>query len=305
MIQPMAIQVSRTPNASARRLAVHEDRLFSPEPTQRAIARRLYREVSGLPIISPHGHTDPDLVRERRAVLEPDRAAARARSLSVPDAVQPGHRARSARRALARGRVERRSARRMAHPRIALAPVPRHAVGRLARADVRQRLRHRCRVRRRHGGRLLRHDRCRARDAGVPSARLVRTLQHRSARDHRIARRHARAPPRDSRERLERTRDQRLPARPRRRPRGRPFPRCAGPLRRDERRGRAQLERLPRGAPQAPGSVHRASARHRPITATRQRRRPTCRSPKRRDSSRASSAACSTPGTPSCSARRC
>ena len=38
---------------------VHEDRLFPADPAQRAIARRLYDEVSSLPIISPHGHTDP------------------------------------------------------------------------------------------------------------------------------------------------------------------------------------------------------------------------------------------------------
>ncbi|WP_337244871.1 glucuronate isomerase [Luteimonas sp. gir] len=40
-------------------LALHPDRLFPPEPTQRAIARRLYGQIAGLPIISPHGHTDP------------------------------------------------------------------------------------------------------------------------------------------------------------------------------------------------------------------------------------------------------
>ncbi len=37
----------------------HKDRLFPPDPGTRDIARRLYREVSDLPIISPHGHTDP------------------------------------------------------------------------------------------------------------------------------------------------------------------------------------------------------------------------------------------------------
>ncbi|QBB69405.1 glucuronate isomerase [Pseudolysobacter antarcticus] len=42
-----------------RALIVHEDRLFPAEPTQRAIARRLYSGVRDLPIISPHGHTDP------------------------------------------------------------------------------------------------------------------------------------------------------------------------------------------------------------------------------------------------------
>jgi glucuronate isomerase len=36
-----------------------EDRLFPADPSQRAIARRLYEGVRRLPIISPHGHTDP------------------------------------------------------------------------------------------------------------------------------------------------------------------------------------------------------------------------------------------------------
>jgi glucuronate isomerase len=36
-----------------------EDRLFPAEPSVRAIARRLYAEVHALPILSPHGHTDP------------------------------------------------------------------------------------------------------------------------------------------------------------------------------------------------------------------------------------------------------
>jgi glucuronate isomerase len=40
-------------------LKLHPDRLFSPEPTQRGLARALYETVKGLPIVSPHGHTDP------------------------------------------------------------------------------------------------------------------------------------------------------------------------------------------------------------------------------------------------------
>jgi glucuronate isomerase len=40
-------------------LRLHPDRLFPAEPRIRDIARRLYEEVRGLPIISPHGHTDP------------------------------------------------------------------------------------------------------------------------------------------------------------------------------------------------------------------------------------------------------
>jgi glucuronate isomerase len=40
-------------------MALHPDRLFPIEPTARDIARRLYGEVADLPIVSPHGHTDP------------------------------------------------------------------------------------------------------------------------------------------------------------------------------------------------------------------------------------------------------
>jgi glucuronate isomerase len=42
-----------------RKIIMHEDRLFPVEPTQRRIARRLYSEIKDLPILSPHGHTDP------------------------------------------------------------------------------------------------------------------------------------------------------------------------------------------------------------------------------------------------------
>ncbi|GIL39062.1 glucuronate isomerase [Roseiterribacter gracilis] len=43
----------------AKPLVLHEDRLFPSEASQRSIARALFAEVRGLPIISPHGHTDP------------------------------------------------------------------------------------------------------------------------------------------------------------------------------------------------------------------------------------------------------
>ncbi len=43
----------------ARPLTLHPDRLFPADPTTRDIARALYAEVAGLPIVSPHGHTDP------------------------------------------------------------------------------------------------------------------------------------------------------------------------------------------------------------------------------------------------------
>jgi glucuronate isomerase len=38
---------------------IHPDRLFPADPATRAVARRLYEAVRDLPIVSPHGHTDP------------------------------------------------------------------------------------------------------------------------------------------------------------------------------------------------------------------------------------------------------
>jgi glucuronate isomerase len=38
---------------------LHPDRLFPADPATRNIARDLYATVSGLPIVSPHGHTEP------------------------------------------------------------------------------------------------------------------------------------------------------------------------------------------------------------------------------------------------------
>lgn len=42
-----------------RRLSLHDDRLLPADPATRSLARELYRSVRNLPIISPHGHTDP------------------------------------------------------------------------------------------------------------------------------------------------------------------------------------------------------------------------------------------------------
>ncbi|HYE28422.1 MAG TPA: glucuronate isomerase [Allosphingosinicella sp.] len=43
----------------ARTLKLDPDRLFPADSGVRSLARDLYREVRGLPIVSPHGHTDP------------------------------------------------------------------------------------------------------------------------------------------------------------------------------------------------------------------------------------------------------
>ncbi len=45
--------------AKPQPLILHPDRLFPADPTQRAIARRLHAQTVHLPIVSPHGHTDP------------------------------------------------------------------------------------------------------------------------------------------------------------------------------------------------------------------------------------------------------
>jgi glucuronate isomerase len=43
----------------AQPLTLHPDRLLPTDPSTRAIAKRLYEHIRALPIVSPHGHTDP------------------------------------------------------------------------------------------------------------------------------------------------------------------------------------------------------------------------------------------------------
>lgn len=43
----------------SRALTLHADRHLPADPTTRAVARELYRSVASIPIVSPHGHTDP------------------------------------------------------------------------------------------------------------------------------------------------------------------------------------------------------------------------------------------------------
>lgn len=50
---------------------LHPDRLFPVEPSARALARGLYDTVKDLPIISPHGHTDPRWFAENEAFPDP------------------------------------------------------------------------------------------------------------------------------------------------------------------------------------------------------------------------------------------
>ncbi|AEH83500.1 putative glucuronate isomerase (uronic isomerase) protein (plasmid) [Sinorhizobium meliloti SM11] len=58
---------------------IDPDLLFPAEERTRALARRLYAEVSGLPIVSPHGHTEPRWYALDEAFPDP------AQLLIVPD----------------------------------------------------------------------------------------------------------------------------------------------------------------------------------------------------------------------------
>jgi glucuronate isomerase len=60
---------SRLPSPASRICA--PDRLFPPDDTARAIARSLYGSVADLPIVSPHGHTDPRWYAEDEPFADP------------------------------------------------------------------------------------------------------------------------------------------------------------------------------------------------------------------------------------------
>lgn len=50
---------------------LHPDRLFPVQTEVRAITRQLYQSVAELPIISPHGHTDPSWFSSNQAFADP------------------------------------------------------------------------------------------------------------------------------------------------------------------------------------------------------------------------------------------
>jgi len=51
--------------------SLNPDRFFDPDPSVRRVARALYEETRGLPIVSPHGHVDPRLLAENAPFPEP------------------------------------------------------------------------------------------------------------------------------------------------------------------------------------------------------------------------------------------
>ena len=52
-------------------MTLHPDRLLPPDPATRKLARDLHAAVADLPIVSPHGHTDPRWWGENPAFSDP------------------------------------------------------------------------------------------------------------------------------------------------------------------------------------------------------------------------------------------
>jgi glucuronate isomerase len=52
-------------------LALHPDRLLGTDPTTRGIAREMYAEIAELPLVCPHGHTDPRWFAENEPFANP------------------------------------------------------------------------------------------------------------------------------------------------------------------------------------------------------------------------------------------
>ncbi len=57
--------------ATSTPLRLHPDRLFPPEPAVRDLARELYQLVRDHPIISPHGHVDPQVLVDDQPFADP------------------------------------------------------------------------------------------------------------------------------------------------------------------------------------------------------------------------------------------
>lgn len=72
-------QGAPTRRAAGTAWSLDPDRCFSPDPSQRALARALHAEVAGLPLLSPHGHVPPALLLDDAPLGDP------ATTFVVPD----------------------------------------------------------------------------------------------------------------------------------------------------------------------------------------------------------------------------
>ncbi|HVX42825.1 MAG TPA: glucuronate isomerase [Mycobacteriales bacterium] len=57
--------------AASPTLSLHPDRLFPADPSTRTVARRLFAEVDGTPIVSPHGHVDAAVIADDTPFPDP------------------------------------------------------------------------------------------------------------------------------------------------------------------------------------------------------------------------------------------
>lgn len=55
----------------AEPIELHSDRLFPSDRNCRAVARQLYEDIKDLPILSPHGHTDPEWFAKNECFQNP------------------------------------------------------------------------------------------------------------------------------------------------------------------------------------------------------------------------------------------
>ncbi|HXP97254.1 MAG TPA: glucuronate isomerase, partial [Telmatospirillum sp.] len=53
------------------KLSPHPDRLLPADPATREAARTIYQSIAGLPIISPHGHTNPAWLADNQPFPDP------------------------------------------------------------------------------------------------------------------------------------------------------------------------------------------------------------------------------------------
>ena len=241
-----------------------------------------YAGVKDLPIVSPHGHTDPRWYALNEPFPDP------AQLLIVPDhyvfrmLFSQGVRLEDLGVPTVDGSpVETDGREDLAALRRAFLSVSRHADAAVVRLCAVGRVRHR---RAADGGQCrcaLRQHRRKPRHRCLPPARIVRALQHRGDRDDgRRARRSALAQG-DPRQRLVGQGRHRLPSGRRGRSRVRRLSRQSRPAWRDDRLRHRLLGRLSRRAPRRGAPISRASARPRPITAIRPPTPPICPTPRR------------------------
>jgi hypothetical protein len=153
-------------------LELHPDRLLPSDPATRAIARELYGAVKDLPIISPHGHTDPEwFATDANSAMPPNCCCIRTTTCSGCSIRRACHwprwesEIRLPIRAKAGGCLPSE-----------LPPVPRHALADVARLGLCRGLRHGRAALRGDFRPLLRHDHRNAGNGGLPPARAVRTV---------------------------------------------------------------------------------------------------------------------------------